>query len=214
MLLETKYEDTGVGMSTKQLIDEIKILFTAGHETTANALTFTLCLLAKHTDIQEKVRAEIAAIEMETGDVVVQLQKMSYINAVLYESMRLYPPAWITDRQNVSDDTIGSFHIKKETLIGISFYELHRNPKYWKNPDEFNPNRFLGDQKKQSMPYFYPFGAGPRMCIGVGFAIYEMCLTLSKIVKKYDIKPISDAIEFNPLVTLKPVGIEVLFSKR
>jgi len=214
MLLETRYEDTGEGMSTKQLIDEIKILFIAGHETTANALTFTLYLLGKHPEVQEKVYQEIIEIESSTNDVVEKLQKMTYLNAVLNESMRLYPPAWITDRQNVEDDTLGQFYIKKGTLIGVSFYELHRNPKYWENPNEFIPERFLGEQKKHSMQYFYPFGAGPRMCIGAGFAIYEMCLTLSHIIKKYEIKSTRNEIDFNPLITLKPVGVEVLFSKR
>ena len=105
-------------------------------------------------------------------------------------------------------------HIKKGTLIGVSFYEIHRNPKYWKDPEEFNPERFLGEQKKESMHYFYPFGAGPRMCIGFGFAMYEMCLTLSHIVKKYTITTHNTTIQVNPLITLKPVGVSVSFSKR
>lgn len=214
MLLETRYEDTGKGMSVEQLIDEIKILFIAGHETTANALTFTLQLLGSHLDVQQKVFEEILKVESESENVVEQLQKMTYINAVLNESMRLYPPAWITDRQNVEDDVLGKFTIKKDTLIGVSFYELHRNPKYWDNPDQFNPNRFLGEQKKHSMQYFYPFGAGPRMCIGAGFAIYEMCLAICHIIKKYKIVSVRNAINFNPLITLKPVGIEVVFSER
>lgn len=214
MLLETRYEDSGEGMSTQQLIDEIKILFTAGHETTANALTFTLHLLGNNPDVQQKVLEEILKSEAETEDVVEQLQKMTYTNAVLNESMRLYPPAWITDRQNVEDDTLGGYNIKKGTLIGVSFYELHRNVKYWENPDDFNPERFLGEQKKQSMPYFYPFGAGPRMCIGAGFAIYEMCLAIAHIVKNYKITSVETTVQFNPLITLKPVGVEVVFSKR
>nr|WP_315219555.1 cytochrome P450 [uncultured Flavobacterium sp.] len=214
MLLETRYEDTGEGMSVNQLIDEIKILFIAGHETTANAMTFTLYLLAKHPEIQHKILQEIHQIEVETDNVVDRLQKMTYINAVLNESMRLYPPAWIVDRENVSDDSIGDHNLLKGTLIGVSFYELHRNPKYWKNPEEFNPERFLGEQKKESMQYFYPFGAGPRMCIGVGFAIYEMCLTLSYLVKNYEIKATGADLQLNPLITLKPVGAQVIFSKR
>ncbi|MBF4493859.1 cytochrome P450 [Flavobacterium sp. MR2016-29] len=214
MLLETRYEDTGEGMSVKQLIDEIKVLFIAGHETTANALTFTLYLLGNNPEIQEKVFNEIAEIQTQTDNVVEQLQKMTYTNAVLNESMRLYPPAWITDRQNVEDDSIGQFNIKKGTLIGVSFYELHRNPKYWEDPEKFDPERFLGERKKNSTQYFYPFGAGPRMCIGAGFAIYEMCLTISHIVKRYQIKSTETAIRFNPLITLKPVGVEVIFSKR
>lgn len=214
MLLETRYEDTGEGMSVEQLIDEIKILFIAGHETTANALTFTLQLLGSHLDVQQKVFEEILKVEWESEDVVEQLQKMTYINAVLNESMRLYPPAWITDRQNVDDDVLGKFTIKKDTLIGVSFYELHRNPKYWENPDQFDPNRFLGEQKKHSMQYFYPFGAGPRMCIGAGFAMYEMCLTIFYIIKKYKVVSVQNTVNFNPLITLKPVGVEVVFSER
>ena len=214
MLLETRYEDTGEGMSVEQLIDEIKILFIAGHETTANALTFTLHLLGSNPEVQEKVFEEICQIELQTENVIEQLQKMTYLNAVLNESMRLYPPAWITDRQNLEDDCFGQFKIKKDTLIGVSFYELHRNPKYWNNPDKFDPDRFLGEQKKHSMQYFYPFGAGPRMCIGTGFAIYEMCLTISQIVKKYVIKSNDSVILFNPLITLKPVNVKVSFSKR
>ncbi|QLC66201.1 cytochrome P450 [Flavobacterium sp. LPB0248] len=214
MLLETRYEDTGEAMSIEQLIDEIKILFIAGHETTANALTFTLQLLGDHADVQQKVFEEILKVESESDDVVEQLQKMTYINAVLNESMRLYPPAWITDRQNVEDDSLGKFNIKKDTLIGVSFYELHRNPKYWEEPDQFNPDRFLGEQKKHSMQYFYPFGAGPRMCIGAGFAIYEMCLAISYIIKRYKVVSVGNSVNFNPLITLKPVGIEVVFSER
>ncbi|ABQ04675.1 cytochrome P450 [Flavobacterium johnsoniae] len=214
MLLETRYEDTGESMSVEQLIDEIKVLFIAGHETTANALTFTLHLLGRNPEVQQKIFEEIIEIESQTDNVIEQLQKMTYTNAVLNESMRLYPPAWITDRQNLEDDSLAHFKIKKNTLIGVSFYELHRNPKYWKNPDEFIPERFLGDQKKESMQYFYPFGAGPRMCIGTGFAIYEMCLTIAQVVKKYIIKSNNDVIQFNPLITLKPVNVEVSFFKR
>jgi cytochrome P450 len=214
MLLETRYEDTGEAMSTQQLIDEIKILFIAGHETTANALTFTLQLLGNHPDIQQRILEELIDIESQTGDVIEQLQKMTYTNAVINESMRLYPPAWITDRVNIEDDTLAGYHIKKDTLIGVSFYELHRNPKYWKNPETFNPERFLGEQKKQSMQYFYPFGAGPRMCIGMGFAMYEMGLALSYIVRRYHIISRDPDIKINPLITLKPVGVIVNFSKR
>ncbi|MCP2027051.1 cytochrome P450 [Flavobacterium sp. HSC-32F16] len=214
MLLETRYEDTGEGMTVEQLIDEIKVLFIAGHETTANALTFTLHLLGNNPEVQQKVFDEISEIESQTDNIIEQLQKMTYTSAVLNESMRLFPPAWITDRQNLEDDSLAQFKIKKDTLIGVSFYELHRNPKYWNNPDEFIPDRFLGEQKKESMQYFYPFGAGPRMCIGTGFAIYEMCLTISQIVKKYVIKSNNDVVQFNPLITLKPVNVEASFFKR
>ena len=214
MLLETRYEDTGEGMSIQQLIDEIKILFIAGHETSANAMTFTLHLLGNHPEIQQKVFEELTEIQSQTDDVVEQLQKMAYTNAVINESMRLFPPAWITDRENIEDDEFLGYHIKDKTLIGVSFYEIHRNPKYWKKPEEFDPERFLGEQKKESYKYFYPFGAGPRMCIGLGFAMYEMSLTLSYIVKNYQVHSQKKEIELNPLITLKPIGAAVSFTKR
>lgn len=214
MLLETRYEDSGEGMSTQQLIDEIKILFIAGHETTANAMTFILHLLGNHSDIQQKVFEELIDLESQTDDITEQLQKMTYTNAVINESMRLYPPAWITDRENIADDAFLGYKIKDKTLIGVSFYELHRNPKYWENPEEFIPERFLGEQKKESYKYFYPFGAGPRMCIGLGFAMYEMSLTVSYIIKKYKVTSNMKIIDVNPLITLKPVGATVTFSKR
>lgn len=214
MLLETRYEDTGEGMSIRQLMDEIKILFIAGHETSANAMTFTLHLLGNHPEIQQKVFEELIEVQSQTDDVIEQLQKMSYTNAVINESMRLFPPAWITDRENIADDGFLGYRIKEKTLIGVSFYELHRNPKYWNDPEEFNPERFLGEQKKESYKYFYPFGAGPRMCIGLGFAMYEMGLTLSYIVKKYKVTSQNKDIQVNPLITLKPVGAAVTFIKR
>ncbi len=214
MLLETRYEDTGEAMSTQQLIDEIKILFIAGHETTANALTFILHLLGNHPEIQQKVFKEQLVIAAETEDLTEQLQKMTYTNAVINEAMRLFPPAWITDRENIEDDTLLGYHIKKGTLIGVSFYELHRNPKYWENPETFDPERFLGERKKESYPYFYPFGAGPRMCIGMGFAMYEMGLALAYLIKKYEVISHNKTIEVNPLITLKPVGASVTFCRR
>lgn len=214
MLLETRYEESGEPMSRAQLIDEIKILFIAGHETTANALTFILKLLALNPEAQQKIVDEIKAVSLQTNEVVTQLQLLSYTNAVINEAMRLYPPAWITDRENVEDDTLLQYAIRKGTLIGVSFYELHRNPNYWENPNDFIPERFLGEQRKQSMNYFYPFGAGPRMCIGMGFAQYEMALALAYLIPKYHLTTDNDAFAFNPLVTLKPVNINVSFIPR
>ena len=214
MLLETKYEDTGESMTINQLIDEIAILFIAGHETTANALTFTLQLLGMHPEVQEKIVDEINHIEAQQLPLTAQLQNFNYVNAVINESMRLYPPAWITDRVSLEDDTMAGFSIKKETLVGVSFYALHRNPKYWENPEDFNPERFMGEQRKKSMNYFYPFGAGPRMCIGMGFAIYEMTLAVVHIVKHYQVISNDKEIAINPLITLKPKGGKITFKKR
>jgi cytochrome P450 len=214
MLLATRYEDTGEPMDIEQLIDEITILFVAGHETTANALTFTAFLLAKHPEVQQKVFEEIQAVEGEIVDIVEIISKLEYTRAVIDESLRLYPPAWITDRENLEDDTLGDYHIRKDTLIGVSFYELHRNPAYWEQSELFDPERFLGENKKKTAGSYYPFGTGPRMCIGMGFAIYEMVLVISYLVKHYIFTTSQVNIQLNPLITLKPVGVEVSFSVR
>ncbi len=214
MLLSTRYEDTGEPMSDTQLVDEITILFVAGHETTANALTFTTWLLAKHPEIQQKVLQEILRVEEATSDPIQQIGKLEYTKAVIDEAMRLYPPAWITDRENLKDDTLAGYHIREDTLIGVSFYELHRHPGYWENPNDFIPERFLGENKKKTAGHYYPFGAGPRLCIGLGFAIYEMVLAIAYLVGNYAITTTTDEIQLNPLITLKPKGVKVVFSKR
>lgn len=213
MLLATRYEDTGEPMSTKQLIDEIAILFVAGHETTANALSFTTFLLAKHPEIYDRVRTEVLQVASSTDDLLEQISAMEYTRAVIDESMRLYPPAWITDRDNLEDDELGPYHIRKGTLVGISFYELHRHPDYWEEPERFDPERFLGANKKKTTGVYYPFGAGPRMCIGMGFAIYEMVLTVAELVKQYRFETSQNEVELNPLITLKPKGLKVIFTK-
>ena len=214
MLLATRYEDTGEPMSTEQLIDEISILFVAGHETTANALTFTVHLLANHPEKIQAIQEEIAAAEEETDDLFDRLGKMPYTKACIEESMRLYPPAWITDRENLEDDTIKDYVVKKNTLIGVSFYELHRHPDYWDNPDAFVPERFMGDARKKTAGVYYPFGAGPRMCIGMGFAVYEMVLAISYIVKRFTLTTQKKDLTLNPLITLKPIGVEVIFERK
>lgn len=214
MLLATRYEDTGEPMSTEQLIDEISILFVAGHETTANALSFTFFLLAKHPEVVEKIYEEIEQVDSESDSLIEKLKKLEYTKAVIDESMRLYPPAWITDRENLEDDTIVGYRMEAGTLIAVSFYELHRHPDYWEDPETFNPDRFMGENRKKTAGIFYPFGAGPRMCIGMGFAVYEMVLAVAFVVKRYSLDTTRDTVNFNPLITLRPIGAELVFTPR
>lgn len=214
MLLATRYEDTGEPMTDKQLIDEITILFVAGHETTANALSFTSWLLARHPEVQQKVFSEIDKVNYENNTLINNIGKLQYTKSVIDESMRLYPPAWITDRENLEDDDLGGFHIRKDTLVGISFYELHRHPDYWDHPNDFIPERFLGEAKKKTNGHYYPFGAGPRMCIGMGFAIYELVLAISYLVNNYELSTSVRQVEMNPLITLKPVSAQLSFRRR
>jgi len=210
MLLNAEYED-GTHMSNEQLIDEILILFVAGHETTANALTFSLTLLAKHPEALLKVKNEVHSLT--TSNPLESLSSLNYTKQCIDESLRLYPPAWITDRVNVEDDTIGDYHIKKGTMIGVSIYEMHRNKNYWEQPDNFVPERFE-ENKKERSKYYMPFGAGPRLCIGNNFAIYEMVLTLRQVIESFDISTNVQEIKFNPLITLKPVDLTMSFTTK
>jgi len=213
MLLKAKYEEDGTSMTNEQLIDEILIFFVAGHETTANALTFTFHLIAKNPETLKKAVAEVDAIDTALPPME-KLAKLSYVKTCVEEAMRLYPPAWITDRVAIEDDSFAGLNIEKGTMIGISFYELHRNEKYWKNPDDFVPERFSEENRKETAGHYFPFGAGPRMCIGNGFALYEMMLSVYAMLKKYHIETDQKTVKIAPLITLKPIGVTLKFTKR
>ena len=205
MLLAARYEDTQLGMTEDQLIDEIMILIIAGHETTANALSWTLYLLATHTEILDKTRdVEDSGLE--------SIIRQPYINAVINESMRLYPPAWISDRVALSDDAFGSFSFPKGTIVITYYYGLHRDPDYWESPEEFKPERFL-NADKDSQKIYFPFGAGPRLCIGNSFAIAEMALFLHSFVKYFDFESVSTP-KMVPLVTLRPDSVLLNITRR
>jgi len=211
MLLNVTYED-GSKMTNNQLIDEILILFVAGHETTANALTFTLFLFANNTDALQKARKEAMAFGNDKITVD-SFSKLTYIKQCIEESMRLYPPAWVTDRVALEDDGLKDYRIEKGTLLGISIYEIHRNKAYWENPETFWPERFTKENRKNTAPYYFPFGAGPRLCIGNNFAMFEMMLAVQTILKHYDLETNKNTVELRPLITLKPVGVDMKFTK-
>ncbi len=213
MLLHAQYED-GTSMTNDQLIDEILILFVAGHETTANALTFTLKLIAQHNEVLKKVEAEVEQLSQQQVSPLQELSQLNYIKCCVEESMRLYPPAWITDRVNVEDDDMGNYNLKKGTIVGASIFEIHRNKEYWSNSEQFKPDRFLEENRKKILPYYMPFGAGPRLCIGNNFAMYEMMLVVKAIVKRFIISTDDNEIKMNPLITLKPIGVKISLEER
>lgn len=209
MLLDARYED-GTVMSEEQLIDEILILFTAGHETTSNALSFTCELLARHPHEQEKIAAEVTAAKEETDSLQDFLRKCHYTQQVVEEAMRLYPPAYFIDRVNLEDDEFeGKFYPEGSSLL-FSIYEIHRHPKYWEDPEEFRPQRFA----EVKTDHYYPFGAGPRKCIGNNFAMYEMVLTIAEIVSNFRISGAEGEIQIQPLITLKPKNAVLKFDRR
>jgi len=213
MLLNATYED-GTHMPRRQLIDEVLILFTAGHETTANALSFTLFLLAKHPTIQNTVLQEVENIDLETDDLMQCLSKLTYTKQCIEEALRLYPPAYVIDRMAISDDIVKGQSFPKGSLVLMSIYELHRSSDFWESPEKFNPDRFDSALKRDYSNYYYPFGAGPRMCVGNNFAMYEMIIAIAQIIKKFRISTNLKTVEVNPLISLKPKSVPVFFEPR
>ncbi|WP_109301499.1 cytochrome P450 [Aquimarina sp. AU474] len=214
MLLESRYDD-GTAMGNEQLIDEILILFTAGHETTSNALTFTLFLLALHPEIQDKVYSEVSNTNFNNLTPLEQIAKYQYTKQCIEEAMRLYPPAYFSDRVAIEDDHFNELKLPKDSMILISFFEIHRHKGFWKDPEAFNPDRFdVNTDKKEYSDWYFPFGSGPRMCIGNNFAMYEMVLAVSEMVRNYTISTQCDTIEIKPLITLKPQNALLAFTLR
>lgn len=209
MLLDARYEDSGLPMTEDQVIDEILILLIAGHETTANALSWTLFLLSRHPLEQQKLRDTTG--DLGVGDSV----KHEMLNAVINESMRLYPPAWISDRVALNDDEYKGFSFPKDTIVFLFYYGLHRDAQHWEDPLSFVPHRFLHDSAaKEKTRAYYPFGAGPRLCIGNSFAMAEMTVFLQAFVQLFNILPTREEPRIRPLVTLRPDGILLQIDKR
>ena len=212
MLLDAKYDD-GNFMDEEQLIDEILILFTAGHETTSNALTFICQLLALNPQWQDRILDEIQNLNTETGDLMSFVTKAKVTQQVIEEGMRLYPPAYFIDRVNVEKDEFGGMSLEPGENLLFSVHEIHRHPDLWEKPDEFRPERFEEGGKKYSSQYF-PFGAGPRKCIGNNFAMFEMIIAVSELVSRFKIISVADEIDIKPLITLKPKNAFLKFVKR
>ncbi len=202
MLLDARYEDTGEPMHENQVIDEILIVLIAGHETTANALSWTLYLLANHKTELEKLKQATANLTVN------ETVSHDALAAVIKESMRLYPPAWISDRVALQDDAYNSFTYPKGSIIILFYYGLHRDAKHWEKPTEFIPSRFSKENEDRRKPKaYYPFGGGPRLCIGNNFALAEMAIFLQTMIHAFEINPTKQKPKSNPLITLRPDSI-------
>lgn len=206
MLLDARYSDSDKGMTDEQILDECMILFVAGHETSANALSWSLLLLAKHPIVLRKLRAEYRNSATEKQGSTEQLKNLRYTGMVLNEAMRLYPPAWVIDRQSLEEDEIMRYRIPPDTFLILLIYGLHHDPDLWDDPEKFDPERFAPEAVKEHIPFsFAPFGGGPRLCIGNHFAFTEMQLALKAFVERFDFSLVpGQEIAALPLVTLRP----------
>lgn len=217
MLMEAEDEETGEKMTPKQLRDECLTLFSAGHETSANALTWTFYLLDQNPEVLEKLIREIDEVLGGRMPSAADIRNLGYTHQVIQEAMRLYPPAWIIGREALEEDEIKGYRIPKKAMVTMCTFALHRRNTLWENPEIFDPDRFTPNRIKARHKYAYiPFGGGPRLCIGTHFAMMEMQLALAMILQKFFIKVVPDQeIKLEPLITLRPYnGIQVTLEKR
>lgn len=206
MLMHARDEETGEAMSDRQLRDEVMTIFLAGHETTAVALGWTWYLLSKYPAVAQRLRAELAEVLGGHSPGFADLPRLLYTQQVIKESMRLYPPAWIISRCAIEADRIGGYDIPPRTIIFASPYITHRLPRVWDNPERFDPSRFEGDRAGTVAPFaYFPFGGGPRQCIGNTFPMMEMTLVVAAIAQRYRLDLVAGGQGgLSPGITLRP----------
>src|SRR5262245_12001183 len=217
VLVHARDEQDQTGMTDRQLRDEVMTLFLAGHETTANLLSWTWYLLAKNPDVEAKVRHELESVLAGRPATAADVPNLPYTEQVLLESMRLYPPAYAMGRESIEECTIGGFRLPAGTTVIMSQYVMHRDPRYFERPEEFDPDRWGGGLLKRVPKFaYFPFGAGPRMCIGNTFAIIEAMLVAATVVPRFQFSIASHpSIEPFPCVTLRPrTGIHATVHER
>jgi cytochrome P450 len=187
MLLMARDEDDGGGMTDQQVRDEAMTVFGAGHETTAAALMWTWYLLSQHPDVEARLMEELDTVLGGRTPQLSDLPRLTYTEMVIKEAMRLYPPAWSVTRQTVGDDVvISGYPIKQGSVVILNIYGVHRDARYFPDPERFDPERFSPENEKTIPKHAYlPFGGGPRVCIGNAFAMMEARLIVATIAQQF-----------------------------
>ena len=214
MLMSARDKDTGAPMSDRELIDEVMTLVVAGHETTASGLNWTWYLLSQNPEAEARLHAEIdAAPDMATPNLA-QMESLAYTQQVVNEALRLYPPGWLLSRRTIEADALGGYEIPAGANVLLPLYLLHRDGRFWKDPERFWPERFAPEHEAERPRFSYmPFAAGPRHCIGETFALYEMLMHLYKVARRYRLtyvpdKPLELEAQIN-LRTLHPLHMRL-----
>jgi cytochrome P450 len=195
-------------MTNQQVRDEAMTLFIAGHETTANALAWTLLLLAQHAPVEAKLRAELDRVLGGRLPTFHDLPQLIYTDMVIKEAMRLYPPAWTITREVMESIELGGYTIAKGSIVLMSMYVMHHDARYWPEPEVFIPERFSPGWEGTVPKYaYFPFGGGPRVCIGNQFAMMESALVLAAIMQRMEFMLVpGQTVVPDPLITLRPRG--------
>ncbi|HVF27290.1 MAG TPA: cytochrome P450, partial [Pyrinomonadaceae bacterium] len=219
LLLAEDEEERGGRMSNEQVRDEALTIFLAGHETTANALSWTWYLLARHPEVESKLHREIDAV-LEGGrpPQFEDLARLRYTEMVLAETMRMYPPAWAVGRLAIKDFEVGGYVLPAGSLILLSQYVTHHDARFFSDPFRFDPERFTSEAKDTRPQFsYFPFGGGPRRCIGEGFAWMEGVLLLAALASRWRMRLVpGHTVEMRPRITLRPGkgGVPVTLESR
>ena len=203
-MISAKNSDTDHVLDDTWLRDEVVTLLLAGHETTANALTFCITLLAKHRSIQDGVYAEIEKVLGGRPLQISDIDSLRYTLCVFQESLRLYPPIWAMERFVKQNDVLDGYDIPKGSTVFISVYSMHRHPAFWQTPDRFDPERFVNGDKPAA---YLPFGLGPRMCLGMNFALQEAMVILVSLLQRFELVDTQNfKVQPEPGITLRVRG--------
>ncbi len=217
MLLGSVDEEGGQ-MSDTQVRDECLTILLAGHETTANALSFAAWLLAENPDVQEELAAECFANLQGRAPVAADYPKLGYAERVFAEAMRLYPPVWVTARTAAEAYEYRGFRIEKGTVLVAPQFAVQRDARWWEEPDSFNPGRFTAEAKATRPKFaYFPFGGGSRQCIGEGLAWMEGALSLAAMCQEWRFQPgaaLGGPMKVDPSVSLRPKGPVLLRVER
>jgi cytochrome P450 len=214
ILMDARYSD-GHGMDDDLILSESMQLLVAGHETSSNALSWLIYLLSSRPDCVERIREEFDSVLGEKPLSYSDVPKFQFTTQAILEALRLYPPFWMVDRMALADDRAGDFDIPAGSTMVVFIYGAHHSPHYWQNPESFDPERFSKANEKLHTPFAHlPFGAGPRGCIGGNYAMLQMLMILSVLLRKYDFNLVpGQTIEPRPMVILRPEhGIRMTFT--
>lgn len=198
-------EGDGTGMSDQQLRDELLTLFIAGHETTANALSWTWLLLARHTDARTQLEAELDTVLGDRAPTADDVSNLPFTRAVVAESMRLYPPAYIIGRRALVPYRVRNWEMPAGTIFVVSQHLTHRDARWWPEPDRFRPTRWLEPDARPRFAYF-PFGGGTRVCVGESFAWSEAIVLLATLAQRWRVEVARPDPQLEPIITLRPRG--------
>lgn len=208
---------SGTGMTDEQLRDEALTIFLAGHETTANALTWTWYLLSQHPEVEKQVHAEVDAVPGDRLPALDDLPRLTYTEMVLHEAMRLYPPAWILGRQALGPYPVAGYVVPAGAIVLMSQYVMHHDPRFFPDPFRFDPLRWTPEARAERPKFsYFPFGAGPRQCIGESFAWMEGILALTTLARHWQMRLVpGHPVALLPLVTLRPrYGMQMMVERR